>query len=358
MKMKTYVCSVVFFLFLVCSTNASIGFLSGPPDYDLLYSGIIPYDDIIKSGIEACRDTLSGVDARFSSESHSILESWYLNHPFISSVSCIEKTMTVNFIDGYSIVLFDAISTIDDTQGNDTSVECFPFLSPHHTSSPKPTGMTAILLNPSEYVYGHWQCQRIMNILMKKGYNIVYKANQDVDISFLRHNLTADILYMNTHAGYWDVDGDENSSMVIIATGEDWTNDTPQQYQFEYENHLIVEGIVGQRSIIAFTPGFIEYYYHEGDFHESLIYMATCYASYDDSMAQAFLAAGADVYIGWTKNTVFWTNSGSSVHAFRLFAAGCSVKLACFLIRSGGFSNWVLGSKLVYFGEGTHTIPR
>lgn len=90
---------------------------------------------------------------------------------------------------------------------------------------------------------------------------------------------------------------------------------------------------------MAFTPAFIDYYYAPEDFPDSLVYMATCFATYDVSMAQEFLDAGASVYMGWSQNTVFWTNSKTSVNAFRLLADGLAVQQHCRLIGSGGFYN-------------------
>jgi hypothetical protein len=228
-------------------------------------------------------------------------------------------------------------------------------------SAPQPNSTAsspcAVILNPSEYVYGHRQCQTIINILMQHHYNIEYKANDAVTISYLRYNLTADVVYMNTHAGYFDLDGDQRPDAVVIATGEHWTNETPQIYAFEYQHKMIVKGMVGDTGFIAFTPAFIAYYYPPGSLSNSLIYMATCYASYDSTMAQAFLNASAEAYIGWTQNTVFWTNSKTSVESFRLLASGRTVEFVCHHIRYGGFYNWLFHSKLVFYGNGAYRIP-
>jgi len=223
-------------------------------------------------------------------------------------------------------------------------------------SSSNSKGYTALILNPSDNIYGNHHCRMIINKLLKRGFNIVYLSNEAVDLSFIKSNLAEEIVYINTHAGYWDLNGDNISDTVVISTGEHWTNETPQKYQFEYENQMIVEGRVGDKSFVAFTPALIEYYYSPGDFPNSLIYMATCYASYDNSMAQVFLDKGASAYIGWNQNTVFWTNSITSVRAFRLFSYGFKVNQVCNIIRSGGIINFFLRSKLTYYGDGNHRI--
>jgi hypothetical protein len=161
---------------------------------------------------------------------------------------------------------------------------------------------------------------------------------------------------MNTHAGYWDIDGDSIPETVVIGIGEYWTDDTPEKYKFEYENKMIVEGIVAGNRYIAFTPTLIDFFYDSEDFPNSLILMATCYACYDDSMAQVFLKKGAEAYMGWTQNTVFWTNSLTSVRAFKLLLFGFSVKWVCNIIRSGSIMNFLLLSKLTYYGNGNYKI--
>jgi hypothetical protein len=60
--------------------------------------------------------------------------------------------------------------------------------------------------------------------------------------------------------------------------------------------------MAGNQGIVAFTPAFIDYYLNLGDFPDSFVYMATCFATYDASMVQEFLDAGASVYIGWSQN--------------------------------------------------------
>jgi hypothetical protein len=74
-------------------------------------------------------------------------------------------------------------------------------------------------------------------------------------------------------------------------------------------------------------------------------------------MAQEFLDAGARVYMGWSQNTVFWTNSITSAQVFRFLSYGLMVQQVCRLIRSGGFYNWLFHSKLTYLGDGSYQLP-
>jgi hypothetical protein len=279
------------------------------------------------------------------------LEQWYNAHPLIQFASLVGPSMTIKFIDGSYTVLLDPFLE-DDT--------CLEVPASSHSYGRYRTeyGTKAVILNVAEHMYGHRQCMGIIRTLLPHQYSIEYAANQAVDLSYIRQNLSADIVYMNTHAGYFDIDGDHQADAVVIATGEHWTNETEHLHSYDYQNNLIVKGMVADQAVIAFTPAFIDHYYAVRALPYSLVYMATCYALYDQSMAQQFLDAGASVYVGWSNNTLFWTNSITSVYAFRLLACGCTVHQVCKLIGYGGIYNWLFHSKLIYYGEGEHRIPR
>lgn len=277
------------------------------------------------------------------------LATYYTQHPSIEFATCVQTSITVKFIDGSYAILLDPFFQHQrvDTINERPAV---------HESYAGESQKTAVILNPTESMYGHHHCQRLITMLMNLDYSIEYLANQAVDISYMKNNLTASLLYMNTHAGYFDIDGDSQADTVVIATGELWTNETETTYAYEITHQLIVKGMVGDIGFVAITPAFIEQYYTEKPFPGSLVYMATCYALYDTSMADTFLESGAGVYMGWSQNTVFWTNSRTTVRAFRLLSLGLSVSQVCRLIRSGGFYNWLFHSKLIYQGDGTHRI--
>jgi len=312
------------------------------------FSSSMPHDEIIRRGVYDV-----GIEQQDSQGRSNLLlelESWYNSHPSIEFASLIGTSITVKFIDSSYTVIMDPFQ-----RKNEYIID--PASSFLHERYGIANDKSAVLLNTAEYMYGHRQCKNIITTLLRHEYSIEYLANEAVDLSYLRHNLSADIIYMNTHAGYFDVDGDHQADAVVIATGEFWTNETEQKYAFDYQNKLIVKGMVGNQGFVSFTPAFIDYYYNLGDFPDSLVYMATCFASCDVSMAQEFLDAGASVYMGWSQNTVFWTNSRTSVNAFRLFANGLDVQQVCRLIGYGGFYNWLFHSKLIYYGDGEHRIP-
>lgn len=280
-----------------------------------------------------------------------LLEGWLNTNPFVEYASLVETSITVKFIDGSYTILIDPFSLAPQSVLSHQNIL-------RQQQYGTTNGPSAVLLNPDEYVYGHHQCQQIIATLLRYDYHIDYLANDAVSLPYLRSNLSTDVVYMNTHAGFFDTDGDHQADAVVIATGEPWTNDTENTYSFEYQHHMIVQGMIGQNSIIAFTPAFIEYYYPNGTLPDSLIYMATCFATYDDSMASAFLDAGADAFVGWTQNTFFWINSRTSVQSFCLFADGWTVDQVCARIRFGGLANRLFHTNLIYYGDGQHQIPR
>ena len=153
------------------------------------------------------------------------------------------------------------------------------------------------------------------------------------------------------------MNSDHQADAVVIATGEFWTNETEQKYVFDFQNKLIIKDMAGNQGIVAFTPAFIDYYLNSADFPDSLVYMAICFATCDASMVQEFLDVGASVYMGWSQNSVFWTNSKTSVNVFRWLANGLVVQQVRRLIGSGGFYNWLFHSKLMYYGNEEHRIP-
>jgi hypothetical protein len=143
----------------------------------------------------------------------TLLEAWLNANRFIEYASRIEASITVKFIDGSYTVLIDPFPLkikSSRTPSMTSKLERYGISN----------GSSAVLLNPEEYAYGHRQCQQIITILLRHDYQITYLANDAVTLSYLRFNLSADIVYMNTHAGFFDTDGDHQADAVVIATGE------------------------------------------------------------------------------------------------------------------------------------------
>jgi hypothetical protein len=193
----------------------------------------INHNLILDEGIESIikNKTINKVDQKKIVD----LTNWYESHPQIEFARLIETTITVKFIDGSYILLIDIFSFIKSSLYAKNNV--FTSINTYSPNAVTHAGSkTALILNPSEYLYGNYHCKKIINKLICNGYNIAYLANENVDLSFIETNLASEIVYINTHAGYWDIDGDSQSDAVVIGTGEYWTNETKELYKFEYEN--------------------------------------------------------------------------------------------------------------------------
>ena len=57
---------------------------------------------------------------------------------------------------------------------------------------------TALVLNAAESKYGSKHCEKIIDMLEDLGYEVTYLADEAVSLSFVRYNLTADVIYYNT----------------------------------------------------------------------------------------------------------------------------------------------------------------
>ena len=358
-KIKKKIFVILIFLFLILLNNSSYGYTIENKISNC--SSIVDYDEVIYQGIDYLKSqNLENKNSNKIYNKFSIypkLAKFYSNNPKVEFASCFENTITMKFVDGKFIVLLDLLFTnnefdqICDLNKYKTKANYYNIFS-------NKINKKALILNPAEYAYGNRHCRRIIDILHDRDYSISYLINEDVDLLFIKNNLQAEIIYLNTHGGFWDIDGDSQGDMVVVATGEYWTNKTEENYKFEIENQMIVEGVVGDKSFIAFTPEFIRYYYEEKEFPNSLVYMATCFACYDESMANVFLNKGANAYMGWKRDTFSWTNSKTSVRSFRLLSLGVPLKLTCLVIGYGGLINFLLRSKLSYCGNGFYRISK
>ena len=193
------------------------------------------------------------------------------------------------------------------------------------------------------------------------GYNVVYKENEEVDLNYIKNNLSADFIFYFGHGGYHDTDNDLRKDTVFIVTGEGWTDETEGKYQFEYENGWIEKGRINGKDFICFSPDLIRYYYNESAPQslpaDSLVFFATCDSIPDFSMAKAFVDdAGAATYMGWDKHVNDWANVIVSHIVIFLLYKGWDVEEICDTIDYEANFHRLLFSKLNYYGNGNLTI--
>ena len=343
---KKYLFAIFIGFLLIQSSLASIVFADKGSSSKLAINRVTlennaEYEEIIEQGLK-----------HLGGDNFSQIIKWFCSQPEIEFATCVYNTITIKFIDGSYTLIIKPYQTIGENSCYNIFSTYYYCAGNNFSSEPK----EALILNPFEYVYGNWYCRVIAKDLQLMGYDVLYRADNRVDLNLIRYNLSAEVLYLNTHAGCWDVDGDGSPDEVVIGIGEVWDNETDEKYSFEYRNKMIVKARIGDKYVIAFTPYLIDYYYRENRFPGSLIYIAACYVAYDSSMANSFLQAGARAYMGWSRETVFWTNSVTSVVAFKLLCKGFTVKTVCSLIGYGVLLHVLLGSKLMYYGDGNLKI--
>jgi hypothetical protein len=69
--------------------------------------------------------------------------------------------------------------------------------------------------NTADYMSGPRHYKNIIITLFRHKYSILYLANKAVDLSYVRNGLSVDIIYMITHAGYFEVDGDHQEDTMV-----------------------------------------------------------------------------------------------------------------------------------------------
>jgi hypothetical protein len=69
--------------------------------------------------------------------------------------------------------------------------------------------------NTADYMSSPRHYKNIIITLLRHKYSIHYLANKAVDLSYIRNGLSVDIIYMITHAGYFEVDGDHQEDTMV-----------------------------------------------------------------------------------------------------------------------------------------------
>ena len=60
-----------------------------------------------------------------------------------------------------------------------------------YSASIQSSEKTALILNPTEYIYGNRHCEKIVNTLERIGYTVIYKANEEIDLNYVRNMIVA-----------------------------------------------------------------------------------------------------------------------------------------------------------------------
>ena len=295
------------------------------------------------------------------------------------------KKMTKNLLAiGLIIMMIIASSSIVMAQSingykiknNKASSNDYSFgVSPQKNPVASDGEKTAVILNPFQWQRGDLPCSSVKDDLENGGYDVTYKVNDEVSITFLKYGLTADVVFVRGHGVYADLikDDDNASDTVVLASGEEWTDETEKLYKDDIKEKRIKrmwldDDHKNETDYVSYTPSFINYYYKDSHFPEnSLVFMATCESAADDSMANAFInkenGAGAGTYIGWKNSINNRTNTFFSLRTFKLlYRRGFTVEKTCnrinIILEILNFSYlWLQGEQtLRYYGSGTLKI--
>ncbi|MBU7018900.1 MAG: hypothetical protein HXS44_15430 [Theionarchaea archaeon] len=168
-----------------------------------------------------------------------------------------------------------------------------------------PTDNTAVLLDPFEWQGGVFSnpalFSAITSDLQDAGYSVSYYKNTQVTISLIENALDSGVVFNRGHGGY-----DDSTEQVIICSGERWDS---SKYTYEQSQGWVIRAYIVQDNVyydfFTYTPGLISNYY--SNLPNSLIYMESCEAIMNTTMADAWTGAGAGAYMSWTKS-VFVTD--------------------------------------------------
>jgi len=337
-KMKIlFVGGIVCLFFLAGIGGAN---LNGDEHHALLKKSIAYYQTIrAKHGID---------------DAQQMLKAWFLKQPSVKKVGISNRDMTVEFKDGHKVIILG--HTEEKTFGKPSK----PGHGHGHGGSgggggggtnvtSVPTVKNALILDPFDWEGGVFHNPDLINTiegyLQHAGYNCIYLKNNQVTLSVIEHNLSNyGVIYNRGHGG-------TSGKTVIISTGEHWTDSTPIKYSTEYNNREIVEvmisGPTGWEYFIAYTPKLIQNHYN--NLPNSLVYMESCESMKSSTMGDAYVGAGAGVYMGWDKSVTVVYGDDSADTSFNMFCQGKSVDDIANAIGSDPSTH----ANLKYVGDGS-----
>ena len=171
MRALVRTCAILIVASFLC-TQIPLTFGSTPVGFH--YDTSIDGEDIIRQGICEIRSRYpSMVTLRMSFFIPLLcqkLEQWLSGHPSVDFASFAENTITVRFVDGsYTLIIdpFYSFHNIWESPIQSGDTDCSP-------TSTLQTYPTALVLNPTAYMYGTRHCRKITSLLQHRGYSIVY----------------------------------------------------------------------------------------------------------------------------------------------------------------------------------------
>ncbi|MDD3647221.1 MAG: hypothetical protein PHS44_01845 [Candidatus Dojkabacteria bacterium] len=128
------------------------------------------------------------------------------------------------------------------------------------------------------------------------------KMNYDVTVDDFKNLDQYGLIVISSHGDNWygGLWGDNicaeglQQSQVVILTNQKLTKDNVKKYEADLMARRLAVHANGNLVVL---PSFISHY--NSNFPNSVVYVATCRSSYNNTMAASFLGSGADAYYGF-----------------------------------------------------------
>jgi hypothetical protein len=308
----------------------------------------IDYEGIIQEGFSIHQKLISKKPA----EGLEDYANWLQRHPQVRFAKLVSNDISIIFANGYSIILLD-FDQDEAPQGRGFPEGSYPVLI-------KPTQKTAIITDALEWQ--GWSPAEIVNPIIQDlqdaGYNVKYVKNEEVDVKFIEQNHNKGVIY---HRGHGGVIADEGGNeTIVIETGQHWidtnNDEKPDGYEYEFDQGWVTR--VGVRHgffriyyFVGYLPGLIEHYC--SDLPSSLVYMTSCDGTYNPTMANAYLGAGAKAYVGWNKPVTVNHGNKWAKEDFHMFCVnGYSVQQVIANTPQDNSTD----ANLTYYGDSSLTL--
>jgi hypothetical protein len=277
------------------------------------------------------------------------LTDWFNRQPEVGSARLNGNDITVYFRDRTSVILLD-LDIIAETLGSGLA----------SATIGKPTEGTAIITDALE-----WQgwspasiISPIIQDLTSAGYAVTYVKNEQADLRFIENNHNKGVIYHRGHGGVFeDINGNK---IVVLQTGERWVDKDgdgkPDGHEYEYGQGWIFKGGISHGGttyyFICYGPGLIENYYSNLPY--SLVYMTSCDGTYNPTMANAYLGAGAGAYVGWNNPVTVNHGNNWAKEDFHMFCINSYTVQQ--VVDNTPRDSFPYFAKLTHYGDGSLTL--
>jgi hypothetical protein len=159
------------------------------------------------------------------------------------------------------------------------------------------------------------EIRRILRDSKCPTFEVKYLLDGNVTVNVIKTLNKYGVVAITTHGdtyykgllSWWKEEWGWNSwfGQVVFLTGETVTNANRLAYEKDLKKGRLAISGSGASSHYAILPSFIRYY-GNNKYSNSLIYLGSCRATYNNSMANAFLSNGAKTFLGYSE----YVNSG------------------------------------------------